>query len=184
MIISEPHKLIFISTPKAGSHTGFQLWMNAFGASPGMVNHDRVLPMQIDRDEYRVITFVRNPYLRFCSIYYFIQNNERMKIQKTIQEFADWITEMKVTNSFIIKEQLVTPQYYWHRNTDIDEFVQLEKLQEWADSNFPELNITVPHEFKLPHPSWEEVKTPELIQAINIWAKEDFEMFNYTKEEI
>jgi len=180
VIISDTHKLVFITTPKSGSHTGFKLMTDYFNASAGF-NHNLKVP-NICKN-YRIFTFVRNPYERFCSLYHACVINDEKKFvpskaKRSILDYAIWLAKCKRTEMYP-RIDLCAPQHIWHRTSSVKEFIQIEKAQEFFNNLFPELNIKIPHELKREHPTWDNVITDTLKYYVDIWAGRDFYLYGY-----
>lgn len=184
MIISPKYKLIFVTTPKSGSHTGFKLMQTYFDANKTEFNHNRSIPAKYKN--YDTFTFVRNPYERFCALYFACVINDKKRFvpihaRKSIEEYAEWYVSMKRMGRYI-REDLTSPQTYWHRNTKIKNFIQIEEAQELFNIMYPELNIRMPHELKRTHATWEDVATDELSNLVSEWADNDFNHYGYYNE--
>jgi len=185
MIISHKYKLVFITTPKSGSHTGFKLMEDYFGAAGGF-NHSTKIPAGLK--DYSSFTFVRNPYERFCALYHACVTNHYKawvpkSARKTKLSYAKWYASMAKKNCYV-RSDLTSSQSYWHKNSRIKNYIQIEKAEEIFDSLYPELNIQMPHELRREHFTWEDVKTDNLIHYINIWAGDDFKLYGYERENI
>ena len=125
MIISHKFNLIFITTPKSGSHTGFKLMKKYFEAQDTGFNHSRNLPQRWRH--YRTFTFVRNPYERFCALHHacvvnhykpWVPNNAR----KSMEDYALWYAKMATSKRFV-REDLTAAQHVWHDKTKINWFI-------------------------------------------------------------
>lgn len=188
LIISHKHKLIFVTTPKSGSLTGFTLMRKYFRAT-GQFNHKKDVPLGLK--DYHVFTFVRNPYERFCSLWHScVLLGQKAYIdvipksaQVNIVAYVNWctgLTERTTPRSSI--SGLYTSQSYWHNSTKVTDFIHIEDAAKVFNERYPELNINFPHSRKREHATWKDLKTNELIKLINEWAGEDFERFGYKKE--
>jgi len=178
VIISNKYKLIFVTTPKSGSHTGFMLMEDYFDAAAGF-NHNLKIPGRCKN--YHSFTFVRNPYERFCSLYHACVINDEKRFvpnyaKENILNYGAWYAGMAKRDSYP-RIDLCAAQWKWHENSKIDEYVQIEEAQ----YRFAALDI--PHELKREHPTWKDVKNDELTMYVNIWAGKDFELYGYNKDE-
>ena len=177
MIVSDKYKLVFITTPKSGSHTGFKLMEKYFEATPTRFNHSRVIPKQY-RDYYS-FTFVRNPYDRFCALYHACIVNDRKpwipgKVHSVVQ-YAEWLLK----NENKIREDLTSSQWYWHRYSKIKDYIQIEKAEDIFQTRYPLLDIQLPHELKREHIQWNDIKTTHLNDLVIAWAEKDFGLYGY-----
>ena len=185
MIISHKYELVFVTTPKAGSLTGFTLMRDYFEAV-GKFNHRRNIPSGVTK--YHSFTFVRNPYERFCSVFnarvamkqpQFIKQVPE-KAKSSMEAFASWMINFTPPADSI--SGVYTSQSYWHKKSSVKEFIHIEDAAKVFTERYPELNIKFPHARQRKHKAWDDVKTDELTLLINKWAGEDFERFGYKKE--
>ena len=42
--------------------------------------------------------------------------------------------------------------------------------------------VTIPHELKRDHATWDDLKTDEITEYANTWSGDDFEKFGYDRE--
>lgn len=191
MIISHLHKLIFTTTPKSGSLTGFVLMREYFNAVAEF-NHRVKVPKQYKH--YHNFTFVRNPYERFCALYHSCVVLKQPKYMAVIPKFArkDMVSYIKWCISLIPQNSypqssiagLYTSQSLWHERSEVKEFIHIEEANKIFNFKYPELKIIFPHVRKREHVTWDEIKTEELTYLINKWASLDFELYNYAKVNI
>jgi hypothetical protein len=184
VIISEKYKLVFITTPKSGSHTGFRLMETYFEPKPTSFNHSIVVPEKYKN--YGKFTLVRNPYERFCALFHACVINDKKKFvpgnaRQNILEYAKWMAKCSYHKNYIRKD-LTAPQYQWHENSKDLLYIKIEQAQEIFNTAYPELNIRMPHELKRDHPTWKDWCTNELTHYVNLWANKDFDLYGYDKE--
>lgn len=175
--------MIFVTTPKSGSHTGFKLMQDYFGAKGGF-NHSIQTPHNLN--DYYKFTFVRNPYDRFCSLYHACVINHEKKFvpihaRKHIIKYAEWMLKC-AKNQIFPRKDLMAPQWLWHEQSRLDNYIQIEHAEVEFKRAFPKKNIVMPHELKREHITWEEVKTPQLTELVTDWAGKDFEFYGYKNE--
>lgn len=183
MIISHGYKLIFVTTPKSGSHTGFKLMEDNFGAS-ARFNHNTHIPSVYKN--YTSFTFVRNPYERFCSLYHAcVINDVKHFVPDTAREsilnYAKWLA-LSAKKHIYIRKDLMAPQYVWHRTSTIKHYIQIENPNKFFEWFCPDIIIDIPHELKRKHLTWNDVKTDDLLHYVNLWAGDDFIKYGYNKE--
>lgn len=198
MRISYTHKIIFVSNPKTGSHTGFKLMEENFNGRPLGGFHNVVVPTE--NLDYKTFTFVRDPYDRAVSIWNSVLNKEGSNLQvpkrdqrdftKAIgstdfKSFCLWIKDYpKVNHKHIACE----PQFSHLRKCNVPlYYIKMENMLSGLNSflsinNIPVL-YSIPHELHRPHKSFWELGDQECLDAINIWADEDFNIFKYNKFE-
>ena len=179
LIISHKHKLIFVTTPKSGSHTGFKLMKDYYEAEAAF-NHGTSIPDKCRN--YHSFTFVRNPYERFCSLFNACVvnpgHNKRyipLQARMSILHYAKWLAKLTQTRSYP-RIDLCAAQEVWHEKTNVKEYVQIEKAQD----RFAALDV--PHELKRGTLTWKDVRTDNILHYVNIWAGKDFDLYGYTKE--
>jgi len=188
LIIAHKHKLVFVTTPKSGSLTGFTLMREYFGGKEAF-NHKKDVPVGVRG--YHIFTFVRNPYERFCALWHScVELGQTAYLdvipkyaQANIVEYAKWcisLTDKTTPPSSI--SGLYTSQSYWHKTTWVKEFIHIEEAAKVFQLKYPELDIEFPHSRKRKHARWDELRTDELTMLINKWAGKDFERFGYEKE--
>lgn len=186
MIISHTDEVIFITTPKSGSHSGFKLMEKYFGVAINF-NHNREIPSKYRN--YFSFTFVRNPYERFCALYHACVINDSKafvpaKAKKSILNYADWMYHMTLHHTYP-REDLCAAQHYWHRKSRINKYIQIENAEEELKELFPDMQyLKIPHELKREHPTWKDVRTDELTYLVSEWAGKDFELYEYERENI
>lgn len=196
MIISTKHKYVFISTPKTGTHTMFNLLINQFDGQRVVTNgfHSTKIPNEINIDEYTIFTTVRNPYDRFVALWYsilyvredYIQSWSQYLSDKSLESFAIFINNQDFiqNKSKVRLAQLVIPQYKWvsfmPKKTII---LHLENLnQEFHELSFVNKKCSIPHNLKREHESWDRLKNSKVTDLINKWAEYDFQLFGYQQE--
>jgi len=196
MRISHEHKLIFFSTPKCGSHTGWEIMEKYFNAKRTGTIHLGVVPEKYRN--YLAFTFVRNPYERAIAIWNSLlefpktDNDERGYRRQfmsyigsdTFEDFCEWLAS---TGGVTDRARITWPQWKIHALSNIKNinYFKLEELQENLKP-FLYLNTgvsigTFPHNLKRKHPTWKEIQTPKLKQLINKWAGKDFDRYGYIK---
>jgi len=181
VIISDKHKLIFITTPKSGSHTGFKL-MEDYFEGEAKFNHSLKIPRKYKT--YKSFTFVRNPYERFCALYHACVINDRKTFVPTkarnLLGYAKWMASIAKIQAFP-RVDLCAAQHIWHKNSKLDEYVQIENAANTINLWYPELDIHFPHELKREHPVWKDIVTATLKYYVDIWAGKDFKLYGYKK---
>ena len=198
MVISDEYKYVFISTPKTGTHTFYKMLPEEFaGKRQQGAYHRRDLPRKIEG--YTVFSTVRNPYERLVALW-----NSLLHTKPDPHAYRDtWLSVVKrddfltfckyvaanhhriEMNPDLRMPNLLVPQNRWYRGMPADVIpLHLENLdEEFHALPFVDKRVTIPHELKRDHASWDEIKTDELIHYANIWAGDDFERFGYAKEE-
>jgi len=200
MRVSDKHKLIFFSTPKCGSHTGWKLMEKNFWAQKikGTGMHTNVVPAKYK--EYSAFTFTRNPYERAISQWNavlkapLIEGDFRGYRQQFLKlvgsddftKFCRWLSSVNwEKNPTNLRGNLMYPQYILHDRSNLvnKTFIKLENIESDLPRYLKEITgkeiSVIPYELKRDHPTWEELKTPETEELIRKWAKEDFKRYEY-----
>ena len=194
MRVSNTHKLVFVSVPKTGSHTGFKIMEDNFnGFKVWGHYHNVIVPSQYK--DYRAFTFVRNPYDRVAALWNSIfctgdSENHRKFYgwigAKDFKSFCLWLSthpyEQLNWRIVLVKPQHVHLEpcnvklYHVHTENMLEDFNKFLIL-----NNIPIID-SVPWELKRPHKTFKELADLECTAAINKWAGKDFEIFGYEKE--
>lgn len=207
MIISNKFKYVFISVPKTGTHTMYDVLQRHFSGKHYGAYHEHQIPHSAE-DYYRFIT-VRNPYNRFASAWTHISRiNEKYKqiytkllgCELELIPFLEWLVREKdnlltfrdENNRLFQYSTVLMPIHLYIEkrlnNMHYDSYIQIEKINEQFHAKLPfvEVPINAPILYsvsKLPqYCSWENMKTPEVTRLVNAWAGKDFEMFGYHRE--
>ena len=193
MRISDEHKLVFISTPKAGSHTGFHIMETYFNAKRyGNQFHQKLFPTYT-RNDYTFFTFTRNPYDRAVSLWHSVFNGKKQYGDHYLRfipdnSFSSWCRFLAVknkpkTNHFLhitTTDQITWPKEVVPPKNKVLVF-NLEHLEEQLQEHF-KIPIEVPVLNNKKHQNFWDIATQEDVQNVNIWAEKDFE-YGYEKQE-
>lgn len=206
MRINTKHKFVFISTPKAGTHTIYKILETHFreGLSLGGDFHCNRITGK-PREWFRW-TCVRNPYSRVVSLWWSTCRCHSPDIygairgcgaQDDFNKFVAWLAA--TTKDQRKREPLLMNQADWLSPVMPIYVVHIEQLQEelatlpfWKSGiEVPRLNtssqkIRAQSEEEgreIPRPSWQELcSDPGIQQVIQTWAQRDFEIFGYSKD--
>lgn len=206
MIISDKRKYAFVSIPKTGTHTMYEVLTTQFDGERYGGYHHNCLPESAE-GYFRFCT-VRSPYSKFASAWSLILNPDAIhgaQMQKRIGQPLGIVPVLK----WAIKEQdnmvhygkqnledrlriaaaLTPTNVYFRTRLDdmkMDAYVQIED----ADTQFNALPfvdtpVTIPKIFTMSrtayYKTWDDINTPEVLELVNEWAGSDFELYNYTK---
>lgn len=204
MIISNHYKYAFISVPKTGTHTMYDVLTKHFHGERYGGYHEHQLPKSATN--YFKFCTVRNPYHKFASAWSFILNNdavhrgqitELMGKEPELLSFLEWLLAEKDNifgygiDGVKIAASLTPLNFYFkHRlnNMKMDAIIQIERATEQFNNSLPFVNrlCTIPKLFSTAsysgYKTWDELKTPEVTEMVNEWAGSDFEQFGYYKE--
>ena len=203
MFVNRKNKSIFIHNPKAAG-TSIR---NSFPLEEyGVLSRHRMFPHNpasvVKRnvgekcwDEYFKYGFVRNPYDR-CVSYYFFHRSDQYRFppgkEEAYKPFDVWIQE-RFGQHLLIKRNdtkefgkggFVQIKQSEYLDIDVDFIGRYENLQDDFDYVCGQLNIDshkLPHYNKSKeHNHWESYYTDELKEIVYEFFKEDFERFEYS----
>ena len=187
LIISDTHKFVYIDTPKTGSVSLSNFFINYYDGylEEGTLRqiswgyHNRCLPEHTSG--YKVIASVRNPYTRLVSAYYHdVKYPVEHPATESISDYLEYNIELlKVTND--------TTEFYQYRNfpqwkylfpIKCDVYLHTEDLKfELYKAEFDPTNLFKEH--TNPHPRWEDMCSEELKKKVWTFAGPDFELYGY-----
>jgi hypothetical protein len=125
MLINLDTKEVFIHIPKTGGHTvghSLRYWKVLDGATHTHINIEQFKETVKNFSEYKIYTFVRNPYTRFNSMYNFL----------LIMGYVDDTPITFATNIFLGKYELVfvNPMCYFCKKEQLTDFGRVETFDE------------------------------------------------------
>ena len=206
MRINKKLKFVFVSTPKAGTHTIYKILDEHFshGLLQAGFHNNRIVNSY---QEYFRWTVVRNPFTRAASIWWSACRlahkdqygfRKKSKGQYNFTKFVKWMAS--VSNDDKHKEPMLKNQTTWLAPAQPIHIIHLEKLEEelkqlpfWKNGiKIDQLNTTtekIEEQSKLEgskiiRPSVRELyyENYEAIDAVLKWAEPDFNKFGYIKE--
>ncbi|MCX6183284.1 MAG: sulfotransferase family 2 domain-containing protein [Bacteroidetes bacterium] len=207
MIISHQHKFMFFAIPKTGTHSvrfalrehlsekdleqvalfkSSKLPFKKLADIPhGHLKYTEVEPyFKPLINEYYKFAFVRNPYDRLISYYFFIKKTEN--ISPSVHR--DEIKKMLSKENLESKIHLL-PQFEFlvneNRQLKMDFIGKVENFNNDLQHIFSALNLGKPkfHEINSSkHLNFMEYYDDELLEMVKDLYKKDFELFNYLKE--
>jgi hypothetical protein len=193
MIISKKHKFVFISTPKTGTHTMYKILPDEYeGVQKEGPYHQTEVSEEFS--DYFIFTTVRNPFERMVSIWHALieRDNYRNIFLPLVGgvefiDFVKWITKLEPDERPKGKGGvLLHPQSYWLKGVSLDKFIKIENVDEEFSMLPFYIQSTehkeIPKVLARKHKKWKDVKCNESRELIVRWAKEDFEIFNYSEE--
>lgn len=191
MRVSKDKKIVFLSTPKCGSHTGLKL-MSALGAIPCNAQHAVTVPEEYI--DYTIFTFARNPYDRVASMYNWISNtvdgddflrvyNSKYYLEHNAPDFKTFCKWLGTVDTEDYFSEFNTSIIQHLKESNVYDKIKVIKLE---DEPLVELNkfmevTSLSTEMQQEHKSFWELADEECLYLINKWASEDFEEFNYEK---
>lgn len=205
MRISLPHQFVYISTPKACTHTVYKILGEHFaeGLLEDGFHNNQVRP------EFQSIprwTVVRNPYSRAVSLWWSTcrchpqdQYGARQGCGAAddFPRFVEWLSSLD--REFRRREPLFQSQAEWLDPVQPIQALQLERLEEelpkmpwWKEGIvLPCLNTTAEkveaqsqtEGFLILRPTWQELCwKKEVREGILTWAERDFDLFGYSTQ--
>jgi len=195
MIVNSILGLVYIDPPKTGSQTMDMIFKKLGGYiveykwQDKMVDkHQRVLPKEFKN--FKTLATVRDPYRRALSFYHYDRKREINFLDldmSTFKTYLEGIIEKTSdapadTNDMAVYRHF--PQWKYLSTNHIDHVIHLESIRtdllkagiRLKGNRMPKYNRGRYTE------KWNDVKTPELIELVNIWAGDDFDLYGYEKE--
>jgi len=205
MRISKEHKFVFISTPKAATHSIYKMLKEHY--SKKLLEggfHSTEIPSPYRR--YFRWTICRNPFSRAVSLWWSgcklahldqYKFRERCGSIDDFTQFMVWLAGTSLEERGL--EPLMNNQTDWLAPVEPVHAIHLEHLKEelnqlpfWKkEIELPWLNTTsqkIESQIKnkgqtiIRPPWWKMYREEEAIEAVLNWAGNDFERFGYSKE--
>jgi hypothetical protein len=201
MIISNENKYLFISVPKTGTHSMYELLQEKFdGVRHGGYHHPDVPSAA---DDYFKFCTVRNPYAKIASAWTYISSPQGKYYSQVKTKVGDvnlvsllkWcISNQDELLSHWDKDfticGVILPFHMYHaqrmRGIKLDAMIQIEH----ATEQFNQLPFVTEHTV-VPtvhtarnnpgYTEWHKINTPEVIELVNELYGPDFEMLGYDK---
>lgn len=205
MIVSDKKRFVFISNPKTGTHSMFDVLENnpEFAAKrEGKQFHEWKVPQRAKN--YIKFSTVRNPYSRIVALWNSLlmagarEGGEIPKKYRqtymhvigsdSFEDYCKFCAENRDTieHTKIIRYPLLSiPQWRWYQEylPPDTKPLKIENIQEEFNAlPFVEKEIMIPTKLKRKHETWDELKNNNIIEYVNHWAEKDFELFGYEKE--
>ena len=194
-MVSEKRQMVYIDTPKTGSTTinsiceshDFKLIRYLDTNDKKFFHyHQRWVP-EVFRD-YLTFASVRNPYERLYSLYQHDFKHKYNFLRLDIRTFQDYVEGLVYRCDSLTQEDLLDdrkyiylPQHKYLSVSRVDKIVRMENLH----SDLSELGLDMNQELTLNKgdylDKWSDIKTPELIEVINLWAGKDFDHYGYER---
>lgn len=191
MIISRERKYVFVSTPKTGTHSLYDILQKQFNGKRHGGYHEKEIPLEFKN--YFKFTTIRNPYERLVSAWNsLLYTTEDYKAiykpligSKRFEDFVEWATENKSKLPHMKERGMVVicPQSMYLNGVDIDQYLKIEEINDrFNELEFVDQKVEVPQLLKRKHKNWDYWKNDNIIKHANELLKEDFEMFDYEIE--
>lgn len=205
MRVSTSHRFIYISTPKAGTHTICRILKDHFpkGLKENGLHNNRIPPCYHGFSRW---TVVRNPFSRAASLWWSTcrlhpedQYGARAGCgaEDDFPRFVRWLAALEPRGRR--QQPLFLSQSDWLDPVQPIQTLHLEHLEEelqempwWREGiDLPELNTTTEkierqsntEGSRILRPTWQELCQEEEVQELIVeWAGRDFELFGYPTE--
>ena len=185
-MISNKHKFIFIHIPKTGGTTIETFFGGCKKKHQPLCKMYRNLFFPLE--EYFQFTFVRNPFDRILSLFFYLVKDEK-RVDADFSSFVKnqvcWkMNESKNVISRSGKRRHYCPQIMWFENYKKDNFYigRFENFQEDFNIVCDKIGIPqqiLPHENKTKHKHYTEYYDDETRQIVAEKYAKDIEYFNY-----
>lgn len=195
MRISKKYNLIFVSTPKCGSHTGWKIMENYFPPINYIGMHKKIVPPECVK--YNAFTFVRHPFDRAVSLWHSMLHGHPVpeedkyrkiflgRMGKNSDSFEDFCKHLVTTrhnyNDFYSNFEKTIYEHNSQTNIEFLNIFKLENITELISylKIATGITIEIPYEHKREHRQWDEIKTPKAREYLLNWAEKDFETYGY-----
>lgn len=208
MRISKPHRFVFISTPKAGTHSVYKMLDDHYSDGLRRLGFHRARIPRSCRSYFRW-TICRNPYSRAVSLWWSacrLAHLDQYRFRKrcgAVDDFTKFITWLAgTTTGERAHEPLMMNQTEWiHRSEPVTAVHMENMVQELSQLPFWDKSIVVPQLntttekirdqavregcADIQRPSQHDLYLDKRArQAVMEWAGPDFDRFGYSKETV
>jgi len=195
MMYSQKLKLVYLDPPKTGSQTldkvfqGMGCSYHKYKNDKGRVldKHQRIIPPKYKN--YTVFASVRNPYTRALSLYNYDRKRKYNFIKLNMRSFEEYMTGIIEKTSGLpadtdnLHQYRYFPCWKYLSLQPVDHIIHMESIKpDLLDSGLNVKTKSVPHLNSGKNTkTFDDIKTPELIDLINTWAGTDFEQYGYQR---
>ncbi len=184
-------RLIYIDPLKTGSQSLDRYWKSFFGSyltyNSELDKHRRHITEHRYKN-YRLCASVRNPYTRAYSLWNMDRHKKIQPLKVRIDNFKDYMEDViNLCAKYPNSDDLAIYRYYscseYLKPFDIadNNIIHMENMKDdLKNMGFDVTRITIRNKGTYDN-SWDEIKTPELIEMINQWAGADFELYGYER---
>jgi len=193
MILCHQHRFVYVSTPKAGTHTMFRYLSERYGGHRIGAYHRRHVPL--GHLDYFVFAVVRSPYSRAVSAWYHLLHREpyRSLWRPTVRRddfrgFMEWMSRGHWQRPGMRGNVVMCPQDEWIAgiNRAPDAILRIENInQEFAQLPFATGPQSIPDDFSYSqvYGDWRDMIDAEMAALVRQWAGSDFARFGYEIDE-
>lgn len=190
MMISHEHRFVFVSTPKAGTHSMYEL-LGQYGAHRYGGYHETHLPPDVKG--YYHFTTCRHPIDRLVAAWYSLlfHSDHRDAFVRhvgndTLPAFLRWVMKHPNHRNLIGPGKMtITPQSVRLKHLRLDGVIRMERLaQDFANLPFVDAPVDIPHALSRPHPPWHVLIPEPLLHDVVRWLAPDFQCLPYERPEL
>lgn len=199
--------VLFIWIPKTGGTTIYEL-LDIYNAKKylkidsiknkfnnegivtfGHISYSKLLDANLVNDKFDKnsfkFTFVRNPYSRMVSLFFYLKKMKIVSLDLSFCEFCKRATTSQPIGLFNVKNfSQCNRQVEWIRNTKIDFIGKFENMsQDWsklASHIQCYKHHPIPHKNSTNHEHYSFYYDKTSLEYVNGYYKEDFQTFGYT----
>lgn len=190
MITSIKNEYVFISVPKTGTHTMYDVLVKQFdGIQAEGPYHQTQIPEKFS--DFFAFSTVRHPFTRMVSIWHAL--TQRPAYQdifipkiggKSFLQFCKWYSEITPENRPTGKGGvLLLSQSEWLAGVKIDRFLKIECInKDFSELPFVHQVIELPKMLSREYAGWHEVSCTESKRLLTERLARDFEILDYSPE--
>ena len=188
MIVSEEHRYVFVSVPKAGTHTMYATLTDGFGGRQlDGPYHQKDVPAEYL--DFFCFASVRHPFQRAVSIWNSLTQRPNYSPKylpliggDSFLEFARWIAKINPANRPTGKGGvLLLSQAEWLEDVRLDRYLHLETINsDFAKLPFVSDDIVLAKLLARDHQQWDELKCSESHELLRKRYANDFQRFGYS----
>jgi hypothetical protein len=193
MMVCHDRKFVFVSTPKAATHSMYQTLRSSFNVQLKTLEDSRMHCNILDpnTESYYKFTVVRNPFSRAVSSWWQIIKNSKQQTNfkdryfdqydSTFQSFTSFLLELE---TFGQHPRMFDSQHFWHNGITFDTILKLESIQKDYNCLPFVKGGVVTHNFSLSgeRNEWRQYYTQQDYDNVMIAYKDDFDIFGFKYE--
>jgi hypothetical protein len=164
----------FVHVPKAAGSSV----LRTLGLEPGV----HMPASSVPGHEF-YFAFVRSPYDRLVSAYFFVQRgNLTVQAENYISHFRPWLMSEQIRSDMVVEEVFRPMVHYL--DAPVDFLGRYENLQADFDRACSLIGVgqrTLRRDNASKHPPWRELYDQEMLDRVYELYREDFESFGYER---
>lgn len=186
-------KCIFVHIPKAAGISVNKALFGTYGGSHMKLKDYQLIFSKTEFYEYYKFTFVRNPWDRLVSTYFFLKNGGFHEKDK--EWFDDNLSQFENFEDFVLNWLNIENSYKWihfipqyefvtvNNKVLVDDVYKLENIEDGMSSISKKLNLSLElrHENKNPDRNikYRDYYSSKTKEIVNLVYKKDIELFDY-----